>query len=182
MKVGVDGRSLAGGGNRGVAHYTSALVEALAAAFPDDEWRVLVPGRESAPLAEAAARAGATVVRHALPSRVLHGGGTVTGRLRLERLFGARVDVVWAPAPAPLSLSDDVPFALTVHDLSWEERPEDFTRYERAWHRLAQPARLARRAQRVIAVSRATAERRGPALGARRSAHHGGPLGSGPAA
>lgn len=131
----------------------------LVAAFPDDEWRVLVPGTGPAPLAGALARAGADVRRHRAPGRVLHGLGTLTGRPRLERLLGDDVDVVWAPAPAPLALGPRAPFALTVHDLSWEERPRDFTTYERAWHRLASPHRLARRAARVIAVSRATAER-----------------------
>jgi len=43
VRVGVDGRSLVGGGARGVAHYTAALLEALAAAFPGDEYRVLLP-------------------------------------------------------------------------------------------------------------------------------------------
>ena len=42
----------------------------------------------------------------------------------------ATVDVVWAPAPAPLAVGA-TPFVLTVHDRSWEERPQDFTRYER---------------------------------------------------
>jgi len=57
--------------------------------------------------------------------------------------------VVWAPAPAPLAVGG-TPFVLTVHDRSWEERPQDFTRYERAWHRAARPRSLARRAARVL--------------------------------
>jgi len=43
-----------------------------------------------------------------------------------------------------------VPYVLTVHDLSWEERPGDFTAYERVWHALARPRRLAQRAARVV--------------------------------
>ena len=39
---------------------------------------------------------------------------------------------------------------LTVHDLSWEDRPGDFTAYERVWHALARPPRLARGAARVV--------------------------------
>jgi glycosyltransferase involved in cell wall biosynthesis len=60
------------------------------------------------------------------------------------------------PAPAPVALSRDVPLVLTVHDLSFEQRPWDFTPYERLWHRLARPRRLASGAARVIAVSEAT--------------------------
>jgi glycosyltransferase involved in cell wall biosynthesis len=53
-------------------------------------------------------------------------------------------------------VSQDVPLALTLHDLSWVQRPQDFTAYERAWHRLARPERLAHRAAIVVAVSGAT--------------------------
>ena len=42
---------------------------------------------------------------------------------------------------------------LTVHDLSFVHRPRDYGRYERLWHRLARPRRLARRAQRVLTDS-----------------------------
>jgi glycosyltransferase involved in cell wall biosynthesis len=138
----VDGRSLVGGGARGVAHYTAALLEALASAYPDDEYRVLLPrGDASVPPRVQA-------VRHALPARVLFGAAAVTGRPRLDALLGD-CDVVWAPAPAPLAVGA-TPFVLTVHDRSWEVRPQDFTHYERLWHAAARPRRLARRAARVL--------------------------------
>jgi glycosyltransferase involved in cell wall biosynthesis len=78
------------------------------------------------------------------------------GRPRLDRRLG-RVDVVWLPAPAPVALAREVPTVLTLHDLSWLERPGDFTPYERLWHRLARVDALARRAARVVASSEATA-------------------------
>jgi glycosyltransferase involved in cell wall biosynthesis len=46
---------------------------------------------------------------------------------------------------------------LTVHDRSWERRPQDFSAYERAWHRLARPRALARAASAVTADSHAVA-------------------------
>jgi glycosyltransferase involved in cell wall biosynthesis len=137
VRVGVDGRSLVGGGARGVAHYTAALLDALAAAYPQDEYRVLLPrGRAMVPR-------GVETVRHPLPGRLLYAQGP-----RLEALVG-EVDVTWAPAPAPLGVGD-VPFVLTVHDRSWEARPQDFTRYERLWHVAARPRWLARRAAAVL--------------------------------
>jgi glycosyltransferase involved in cell wall biosynthesis len=145
VRVGVDGRSLVGGPARGVAHYTSALLGALADAFPEDEWRVLLPRGSAAHLP-----AGVRAVRHRLPGRALFGAAALSGRPRLEALLGGDCDVVWAPAPAPLALGPGTPFVLTVHDRSWERRPGDFTPYERAWHRLARPRRLARRAERVL--------------------------------
>ena len=144
MRVGVDARHLTAG--RGVARYTRALLGALAAAHPEDEWLAFVPGREPV----RAVPAGVRLVRHALPGRALFGAAAVTGRPRLDELLGGGIDVVWVPAPAPLAVSPGVPLVLTVHDRSFEERPADFTRYERLWHRLARPRALARRAAAVV--------------------------------
>src|SRR5919108_622549 len=77
------------------------------------------------------------------------GAADVARRPRLDRLLGG-IDVAWAPAPAPLALSPGVPLVLTVHDRSFEQRPRDFTRYERLWHRLTRPRALAARARAVV--------------------------------
>ena len=150
MRVGVDGRSLVGGGARGVAHYTSALLGALAAGFPADEWRVLLPRGPVGALPP-----GLVPVHSALPSRVLFGAAALAGRPRLDRLLGADLDVLWTPAPAPVAVSAGVPVVVTVHDRSWEQRPDDFTVYERLWHRAARLRALVRGAERVVCVSQA---------------------------
>jgi glycosyltransferase involved in cell wall biosynthesis len=129
--VAVDARHLAGG--RGVAHHTRGFLAALRARHPEDEWRAVTPRR----------------------SRLVFGSAALAGRPRLDRMAGG-ADVVWVPAPAPVAVSPDVPYVLTVHDLSWLERPRDFTAYERAWHAVARVERLARRAAAVVAVSEAT--------------------------
>jgi glycosyltransferase involved in cell wall biosynthesis len=143
MRVGVDARHLTAG--RGVARYTRALLGAIAAAHPEDQWLAFVPGRE--PVRDVPA--GVRLVRHRLPGRALFGAAAVARRPRLDRVLGG-VDVVWAPAPAPLALAASVPRVVTVHDRSFEERPGDFTAYERAWHRLARPRALAAQAAAVV--------------------------------
>jgi glycosyltransferase involved in cell wall biosynthesis len=148
MLVGVDARALAA--RRGVARYTRRMVEALAA-LDGVGVRALVPGREAVEDVP-----GAELRRTALPSRVLHMAGAVAGFPRVDTLLGDDVDVTWLPAPAPVAVGD--PYVLTVHDLSWEDRPEDFTRYERLWHRAARPAALARRARAVVCDAPAVAE------------------------
>ncbi|MDX6697498.1 MAG: hypothetical protein QOE65_895 [Solirubrobacteraceae bacterium] len=153
MIVGIDGRSLARGqAGRGVAHYTHSLVGALARAHPDDTWRLLVPG---GPGPAGAVPAGVELRARRLPRRPLFALAALAGRPRLDRLAG-RPDVTWLPAPAPAALSRDARFVLTLHDLSWVERPDDYTPYERAWHRAGRLDALARRATRVMAVSEAT--------------------------
>ena len=98
---------------------------------------------------------GVELRRTRLPSRMLHMTGAIAGRPRVDALLGD-VDVTWLPAPAPVAVGD--PYVLTVHDLSWEDRPGDFTAYERFWHRVARPAVLARGARAVVCDAPAVAE------------------------
>jgi glycosyltransferase involved in cell wall biosynthesis len=155
VQIGVDARSLTAA--RGIARYTSELIPALAGAYADDRWVLFVPGRgRVAGLEEIARLPNVVVRRHPLPSRAVFGAAALTGRPRLDRLLGGALDVLWMPAPAPAALSREVPLVLTVHDLSFERRPADFTRYERLWHRLARPRSLGRRGVRVIVDAEAT--------------------------
>jgi len=145
MRVGVDARHLDAG--RGVAVYLAGMLEALTHV----RLSLLVPGRAPlGPHARAlAARPDVRVVRTRAPARAVFGTAAVTGVPTLERLLGDALDVVWVPAPAPVAVGD-VPYVLTIHDRSFEERPTDFTVYERLWHAAARPRRLAREAAHVV--------------------------------
>ena len=98
------------------------------------------------------------------PRRARRGG--VDRRADLAHLLGDDLDVVWIPALAPVS-PGDVPYVVTVHDRSFEERPGDFTAYERLWHAAARPRRLARRAARVVTDTAAVRGRAARGVGAR---------------
>ena len=152
MRVGVDGRSLVQPGGRGIARYTRTLLSELAQSFPDDRWHVLVPSGARDPDVP-----GTDPVAMRLPGRIPYALGGAIGRPRADRVVGG-VDVFWAPAPGPIALSSGVPLVLSLHDLSWELRPSDFTSYERLWHRIARPRGMAERADRVVAVSDVTRE------------------------
>ena len=142
MRVGIDARSVTG--PRGVTRYTTELLRALVSEFPDDRFVLFVPGHGELPaIGEVLSSPNVSLYRHVLPSRALFGCAAVLRRPRLERLIGEPLDVVWVPAPAPVALVGDVPAVLTLHDVTWEARPGDFTPYERVWHRLARPRALA---------------------------------------
>jgi glycosyltransferase involved in cell wall biosynthesis len=147
MRVGIDGRALrVSRAQRGVAVYLEELLRELVRLHPDDEYALLAPG---------GARSGS------VPDgvEVLDTGGrggagsfavaAIAGRPRLDRMLGSP-DLVWMPAPAPVALSRDARFVLTVHDLSFVHQPSDFSAYERLWHGLARPGGLARTATRVL--------------------------------
>lgn len=50
-----------------------------------------------------------------------------------------------------------MPYVLTVHDLSWLTRPQDFTAYERLWHRLLRMQQLVGQAAAVVCDASAVA-------------------------
>src|SRR4051812_37788443 len=115
MRVGIDARALLAG--RGIARYTRRLLAALAEAFEEDEWHAFVPGR--APVQTPHPRG--VLHRHRLRWRALFGAAAVARSPRLDRLCGG-ADVLLIPAPAPVA-PGDAPYVLTVHDLSFEDRP-----------------------------------------------------------
>ncbi len=157
VRIGVDARALTG--FRGVTRYTRALLEALAREYPQDEWLLFAPGRAELPAVDAlCAMPNISVRRHHLPGRALFGAAAIARRPRLDRLAGGSPEVMWAPTIAPMALSAKLPLVLTVQDLSFELRPQDFTVYERVWHSLARPRALARRARFVIVLAEPTRE------------------------
>lgn len=149
MRVAIDARHL--GQGRGIARYLEEMLTALAAAFSQDEWVAVVPGDR-----QVTVPSGVELRRTRLSSKPLFAAAALTGRPRLEKLAGG-ADACWLPAPAPVACGRRTPYVLTVHDLSFELRPDDFTAYERRWHRAARPRRLAERAASVVVDSEATA-------------------------
>jgi glycosyltransferase involved in cell wall biosynthesis len=146
MRIGIDGRALrATTDARGVAVYLERLLRELVRQHPKDEYHLLVPGGAR----PGALLEGVEVVERGRSGRALQGAASIVGRPRLDDLLGGP-DLVWLPAPVPVALSRDVPYVLTVHDLSFVHQPRDFSAYERLWHRLARPNRLATRARRVL--------------------------------
>lgn len=100
------------------------------------------------------------VIHHA--ADLTFNGNTVAARLWFEQwgirqLFGrVRADLVHYPTGAGM-LWGKTPFVITIHDLSFLHHPEWFTPGRARFYRAA-IARSARRALRVVADSRATAD------------------------
>lgn len=147
MIVAVDARHLHA--QRGVARYTRQMCQAVAADPSVAEVRALVPGRRApVPIP------GVEFVQTRRSSRVVHGTAAVLRRPTLLQRLGG--DVAWLPAPAPGA--PGTPYVLTVHDLSWLSRPQDFTAYERLWHRLLRMGSLVTGAAAIVCDASAVAE------------------------
>ncbi|UUY05341.1 glycosyltransferase [Svornostia abyssi] len=148
MVVGIDGRSLQSA--RGVWRYLAPTLGALAAAMPDDELRILAPG--DAPLTGVPQAPNVTLVRPPANSRAFYARSALLRRPRIDRCLGAP-DVFWLPANHPSTVSDGVPLVLTIHDLSFDVRPRDFTWSDRLNHRITNARAQARRADRILVTT-----------------------------
>lgn len=150
MIIGIDARALQT--NRGVWRYLSCTLRELARVAPEAELRLLVPGQR--PLLGVPAGPNVTLVRPRMRSRWYYASSSILARPRLDRALGGDIDVFWLPASNAGVVSRDVPVVLTVHDLSFELRPGDFTRSDRINHRITRPRHQADRADRVIVTTR----------------------------
>jgi glycosyltransferase involved in cell wall biosynthesis len=148
VRVAVDGRVFRPGTARarGVARYLRCVLAELVRSFPEDDYALIVPGRPVDPVPPG------EILTLRLPGRMLFGAAVLTGRPRFDRLADG-CDVVWIPAPVPVAVSPATPLVLTLHDLSFEHAPREYSAYERLWHRLTRPRALAARAERVLCVS-----------------------------
>ena len=90
------------------------------------------------------------------PNKLLHSSARFINKPRLDRLTDYEADVFWAPNPHFISLSSELPFALTIHDLSFVRYPEFFSTKQRLWHRTTSPKGLCKKASAILAVSKHT--------------------------
>ncbi len=152
LRIAVDS-SLLSGSNGGLGRYLRALLPRMMAnAGSDIDWYLYA--RSAAACAELPS--AACLRQDYLPA---HSGRILAPAVSLPRW--SRRDqphVFWAPAHRlPLWLPANTAGVVTIHDLAWARVPETLRRSTRVLDR-ALMARSATRAERVIAVSNATAD------------------------
>jgi glycosyltransferase involved in cell wall biosynthesis len=151
MRVLVDVRHLSDRHKTGVGEYTSALLRALSDLGGAD-YEPISTGWRAKPTD------GARTTHVGAPNKLLKLSTYAAGRPRLDRLASAPPDLAWMPNLNFAAFSPSVPYALTIHDLSWRIFPEYFSWRMRLWHRGTRPDRLAANAAAIIVPSRATKE------------------------
>lgn len=157
MRIGIDVRCLAEGKRTGVEEYTLGLLKELFARDTENEyilffnaWRKSVPDFT---WIEAYPQVTLRVFRY--PNKLLNLALWYFRYPKLDRLLGG-VDIFFLPNLNFAAVSRDCRLVVTAHDLSFELFPETFSWKQRLWHYLIDFRRLARTADRVIAVSRST--------------------------
>lgn len=74
---------------------------------------------------------------------------------KIDKLIGG-ADVIFFPNIIFSAWSKKTKAVFTVHDLSFERRPETFSLKRRLWHVFINPKKLCRKADRIISVSDST--------------------------
>src|SRR3989338_8925826 len=92
----------------------------------------------------------------AYPNRWLMFSSRIFFGPKLDQLVGG-ADVWFTPHLFVTALSPRCKQVITFHDLAWLRYPEFFTRRQNWWHRWQAPGLQAKRAGKLIAVSRSTA-------------------------
>lgn len=157
MKIGIDIRCLLGGKKTGVEEYTKELLEHLFAEGKEHRfvlfWNAwtLPP----CPFDWDKRFANVRLVSYRIPNKLLNFSLWYFSFPALDRLVGG-VDVFFLPNLNFVAFSRRAKVVLTAHDLSFEQCPETFSWKRRLWHVFVNFRRLARRANRIIAISEST--------------------------
>lgn len=164
MRILIDARPLLEPHPTGVTVYARALMDALFAIDRQNEYYVFINCFRDAVAARLPRWTYPNVhmVRTRIPNKLFHSAIALFRRPRLDRLvekrIDAAIDAVVSFNPHFLALSRDVPFFLTIHDLSHTIDPHFFRPYDRLWHRMVGVKRLIARANGIFAVSQNTAQ------------------------
>ncbi len=148
MRLGIDLRCLAEGEQGGIAVYAQSLIPRLAVHFPGLRGFVSGAAVQTPVVPFDVAHLG-------WPNKLVNASLVALQHPHLDAVMGA--DVVFAPTPKYVALSPRTPLVLTVHDLSFVDHPEYFTRRQHFWHHWLRIRKLVNRADRIIAVSEHTA-------------------------
>lgn len=157
MKIGIDIRCLIGGKRTGVEEYTLELLEHLFAGDRENEYVLFWNAWKlpECPLEWDRRFSNVRLVSFRIPNKLLNFSLWYFRFPSLDHLIGG-VDVFFMPNLNFAAFSRKVKVVVTTHDLSFERYPETFSRKRRLWHFFVNFRRLARRANKIVAVSEST--------------------------
>lgn len=89
------------------------------------------------------------------PNKLLNFCFWYLGWPHADKLIGG-ADIFFMPNIQFIALSSKTKLLLTMHDLSFEILPQTFSLKRRMWHAFVSPRRLAKRADKIIAISDST--------------------------
>ncbi|MBU1167837.1 glycosyltransferase family 4 protein, partial [Patescibacteria group bacterium] len=157
MTIGVDLRPLAAGRRSGVEEYLLELLKAVVSFDHKNEYKFFLNSyhQSEVSLDFIKTRKNVTVCQFRIPSKLLNLSLRLFKRPRLNRLVSG-VDLFFMPNILFEALDRQCAKVVTFHDLSFEHYPEFLSLKRRLWHKVVGPKKIAKSADKVIAVSEET--------------------------
>ncbi|HBB37098.1 MAG: hypothetical protein UX02_C0002G0303 [Candidatus Moranbacteria bacterium GW2011_GWC1_45_18] len=158
MKIGIDLRCLEEEKISGVGEYALEIVRNILEADTENQYIIFSNSykQKSQNFNFLKRYPRAQLKRFRYPNKVLNLLLWYFGWPKLDRLVGG-ADIFFAPNINFLSVGRICKLVTTFHDLSFERFPEFFSLKTRLWHYFfVNPRRIAKKANRIIAVSRST--------------------------
>jgi len=157
MKIGIDVRCLAEGRMTGVEEYTQQLLENLFQLDKENEYVLFFNSFKpaKADFSWLEKYPGVKLKKFRFPNKLLNFCFWYLGFPKIDKIIGG-ADIVFLPNITFGSVSAKTKLVVTIHDLSFERFPENFSLKRRLWHSFINPKKICRRAQKIIAVSEST--------------------------
>ncbi len=157
MVIGVDLRPINTGEKSGVEEYTVNLLKHLFFIDRKNQYKLFVNSFFPPKLNFNKLKhfKNVEIQIFSYPNKLLNSSFLLYQHPKIDRLLGG-IDVFFSPNIIFTSLSRACKQVITFHDLSFYRHPEFFSLKRRIWHKFVLPGLQARRANRVIAVSKST--------------------------
>ncbi|MFB6226014.1 MAG: glycosyltransferase family 4 protein [Candidatus Paceibacteria bacterium] len=161
MNIGVDIRSLMPKNLSGVGEYTRGLVDNLIKHHPNHNYFLFCNCFSRADL-PSWNQDCVDIIKTSYPNKVFSFTSSVFKRPKIDHIITSQadidnLDVFFSPNLSFGSVTDNVKFVQTIHDLSFKFYPEFLTLKRRLWHKAVRPEHKMRRADLVLAPSENTA-------------------------
>jgi len=161
MRIAVDIRCLQEKSHSGIQEYVENLLPALLEIDKKNEYLLFSSGLKPASEISFVRRLlknfpNVSLFHLKLPNKIFNQAAFLLREPKIDKIL-KEPDIFFAPNINFLPLGKNVRVAVTFHDLSFERYPEFFSFKGRLWHKMTRPRAIARRANKIIAVSRSTA-------------------------
>lgn len=154
MKIGIDARCLCEEKYSGISEYTHNLVKHLLKIDSQNEYFLFYNSAKASRIPEFN-EPNVTHKAFKYPNKFFNLAIRFFKIASLDKMLGG-VDVFITPTFLFTHLSNDCKKLLIIHDLSFELYPEFFTAKRRLWHTLINPKEIAKKSDKIIAISQNT--------------------------
>ena len=154
MRIGIDLRCLAEGRRTGVEEYTISLLQNIFKQDRNNEYILFFNSykRKGFNLPWISQYPNVKLRKFKFPNKLLNFLFWYFKWPKIDKFLG-QVDILFMPNINFFSVSHDTKLIITIHDLSFERLPENFSLKRRLWHFLVNPKAICDRADKIVTIS-----------------------------